>query len=37
MRGRIGWWILHVAAIAFVLFLGHAVRFSRRSQPARRA
>jgi hypothetical protein len=27
MRGRIGWWILHAAAIAFVLFLGHFVRF----------
>jgi hypothetical protein len=27
MRGRIGWAILHVVAIAFVLYLGHLVRF----------
>jgi len=27
MRGRIGWWILHVAAIILVLALGHLVRF----------
>ncbi len=26
MRFRDGWWILHVAAIAFVLYLGHLVR-----------
>jgi len=26
MRGRIGWWILHAAAIAFVFSLGHLVR-----------
>jgi len=22
-----GWWILHIAAIAFVFWLGHVVRF----------
>jgi len=27
MRGRIGWWILHVAAIALVFYLGHLIRF----------
>jgi hypothetical protein len=27
MRFRLGWWILHVATVAFVLYLGHIVRF----------
>lgn len=27
MRGRIGWWILHVAAIALLFTLGHFARF----------
>lgn len=22
-----GWWILHILAIAFVFWLGHAIRF----------
>lgn len=22
-----GWWLLHIAAIAFVFWLGHAIRF----------
>jgi hypothetical protein len=22
-----GWWILHIIAIAFVFWLGHAIRF----------
>jgi len=22
-----GWWILHIVAIAFVFWLGHAIRF----------
>jgi len=26
MRGRIGWWILHLAAIALVFSLGHLFR-----------
>ena len=26
-RGQIGWWVLHVVAIALVLWLGHFVRF----------
>jgi hypothetical protein len=27
MLFRPGWWVLHVAAIIFVFWLGHAVRF----------
>jgi hypothetical protein len=27
MRGRVGWWILHVAAIALVFLLGRFVSF----------
>ena len=27
VRGRVGWWILHVVAILFVLWLGHFIRF----------
>lgn len=27
IRGRIGWWILHVLAILLVVWLGHFVRF----------
>jgi hypothetical protein len=27
IRGRVGWWILHVLAASFLLWLGHAVRF----------
>jgi len=27
MRGRVGWWILHVVAIASVFALGHAAKF----------
>jgi hypothetical protein len=27
VRGRIGWWILHVSAIVLIFILGHAARF----------
>jgi hypothetical protein len=27
VRGRTGWWILHVVMIGFILWLGHFVRF----------
>ncbi len=27
MRYRPGWWILHIAAVLFTLYLGHMVRF----------
>jgi hypothetical protein len=28
MRFKPGWWILHLAAVAFTLYLGHMVRFN---------
>ncbi len=27
MRGKLGWWILHVVVILIVLWLGHFVQF----------
>lgn len=27
LRGRIGWWILHAAAVAIALYLGTLVRY----------
>ncbi len=27
MLFKTGWWILHILAVAFVFWLGHAVRF----------
>jgi hypothetical protein len=27
IRGRKGWWILHVLAISFMFWLGHTIRF----------
>ena len=29
MRFRLGWWILHIVAIGFTLYLGHIVNFSK--------
>jgi hypothetical protein len=27
IRFRIGWWILHIAAVLLLFYLGHLVRF----------
>jgi hypothetical protein len=27
VRGRIGWWILHIVVVPFFFWLGHFVRF----------
>jgi len=27
VRGKTGWWILHLVAVALVVWLGHFIRF----------
>jgi len=27
MRFKLGWWVLHIVAIGFTLYLGHIVNF----------
>jgi hypothetical protein len=27
MRFKLGWWILHIVAVGFTLYLGHIVNF----------
>ncbi len=27
MRYKIGWWVLHIIAVAFTLYLGYIVKF----------
>jgi hypothetical protein len=27
MKFKLGWWILHIVAIGFTLYLGHVVNF----------
>jgi hypothetical protein len=29
MRYKTGWWILHIIAIGFTLYMGHIVKFGR--------